>query len=48
MTTMAELLDLVAKAESDVVSGNLRVDTPLLQAEDVRCARHPGNVSSER
>ena len=36
MTTMAELLDFLAKAESDVVSGNLRIDTPLLEVEGVR------------
>ena len=36
MTTMTELLDALAKAESDVVSGNLRINTPLLQAEGVR------------
>ena len=36
MTTLPELLDLLAKAESDVVSGNLRIDTPLLQTEGVR------------
>jgi hypothetical protein len=34
--TLAELLDAVAKAESDVVSGNLRIDTPLLRAEGIR------------
>jgi hypothetical protein len=34
--TLAELLDAMAKAESDVVSGNLRIDTPLLEAEGVR------------
>jgi len=36
MTTLPELLEALDKAEKDVVSGNLRIDTPLLEVEGLR------------